>query len=626
MNVPHTIEEKEKFVELWAGRLQRSINARYDINERWKVLREYYKGNYFDDPALLRDQVAPMLHFVTVRQMAANLYYQDPSFNFIGRTMQGIQDAAVSKALYMLERRIIGAEKQERRGVDYALIYGTGIIKHAWNAQFGQDAAWADQKQRRSLAPGVEGTNSAAHEDLLLPLGPMTEHNSTVAAGHTNIKAIAPWDFLIDSDSITYEEAPWCAHRYTRRWADVIRDSRYDKEARKRLEDKGPSGVSPFYMGEVMADAFKDVDTAPQDAVDSGLCSMYEIYDKSARQLIIMSPDIDLPLLMRDYPYQAKDGPYSVLQFFPRDDSFWGIPYMDTFTNEVLTINKALTNAADHYQRYTSRSRGIYNPSYIDPDKMKELAEAEDGEYVEVRSLPAGATLDNAISHFPQPQITADTWKILEIFRGLQQQVSGISENDLGSGRGVQTATEASIIQNQSSLRKGDMRFAVDQFLRDSARKTVNLMRQFYSGEDIMPVVGPDGQAFNITIAPRVLKGEYDVDIEPGSTERVDRQARLRQSIELFREAVAANPALQQQGQMINLGELFKIILRDSEVVKNPDRIVVRLLPQPQPLLPGAPSPGGAPSQSLAAVNAQDRIPQSTGAFQNGRAYSESMN
>lgn len=633
MNVPRTEAQKEELVERWHGRIERSYRARAEIAERWEVLREYYKGNYFDDPFFDRDRVAPMLHFVSTRQMAANLYYQDPAFNFVGRTIQGIRDARISQALYTLERKVIGAEKQERRAVDYALIYGTGVIKHGWNAQFGREAAWADQKQRRSLASGMEGHKAAAHEDLILPLGPMTEHNSSVAFGHANIKAIAPWDFLIDSDSLTYEEAPWCAHRFQRRWVDCIRDTRYDKAARKLLEEAGPTGMSPNYVGEYMADTFKTPETVDENAIDSGLCTLYEIYDRSAQQMLVISPDIPLPLVMKDYPYQGKDGPYSILQFFPRDDSFWGIPYMDTFTSEVLTINKALTNASDHYQRYTSRSRGVYLEQYIDPDKMKELSEAEDGEYVAARSLPPNMKLEDVILHFPTPEISGDTWRVLDMFMGLLQQVSGISENDLGSGKGVQTATEASIIQAQSSLRKGDMRFCVDAFLRDSARKTVNLMRQFWDGEEVVPVVGPEGQTWNQPITPSTLRGEYDVDIEPGSTERVDRQARFRQLIELWRETVQASPFLQQQGYQVDLGEMFKILLRESDVVKNPDRIVVPAAPPP-PMLPQQPGgvgptqnvAGGAPNPALATVNPQGGIPQSTQAFQSGRAFSESLN
>lgn len=628
MNVPRTEADKQKFVELWHGRLERSYRSRVEEKERWEVLREYYKGNYFEGWDLEQDRVAPWLHFVTVRQMAANLYFQDPSFNFIGRTVKGIQDAEMSRQLYLVERRVMNAEMHERTAIDYALKYGVGILKHGWNSKYGRDPAWADQKQRQSSK--FESTKPASHEDLNLPLGPMTEHDSSVHFGHANIRAIAPWDFLIDADSLTYEEAPWCAHRFQRRWSDVIRDTRYDKAARKKLEESGPSGLSEHYYGD------DDIDTFDRDSVhsvDSAMSTLYEIYDKSAQMIVVISPDCDLPLVMKDYDYQGKDGPYSILQFFPRDDSFWGIPYMDTFTNEVLTYNKALTNASDHYQRFTSRTRGMYMDSYIGESDMKKLAEAEAGEYVPVRSLPAGMKLQDVIDHIPAPPISGDTWSILDIFKSLHQQTSGISENDLGSGKGVQTATEASIIQAQSSLRKGDMRFRVDMFLRDSARKTVTLMRQLMDNDQVIPVVGPEGIPQDYQIPGAVLNGAYDVEIEPGSTERVDRAARFRQSIELFREFAQAQPILQQQGYQVNLGEIAKSILKESEIIKNPDRVIVpmgqpQMLPPQPPQLTGPTmnAAGGAPSPALATVNARGGMPESTDAFQMGRTFSESMN
>ena len=124
-----------------------------------------------------------------------------------------------------------------------------------------------------------------------------------------------------------------------------------------------------------------------------------------------------------------------------------------------------------------------------------------------------------------------------------------------------------------------------------------------------------------------MLNGEYDVDIEPGSTERVDRQARFKQLIELWREAIAAQPVMQQLGFMINLPELFKSVLTEADVVKNPDRMLIPIGPQPvqpQGQLPGPQQQiGQAPR--LAAVNAQDGIPQSTSAFVNGRQSSEAQ-
>ena len=97
--------------------------------------------------------------------------------------------------------------------------------------------------------------------------------------------------------------------------------------------------------------------------------------------------------------------------------------------------------------------------------------------------------------------------------------------------------------------------------------------------------------------------------------------------------ALALKIRLQSQGYQINLAEIAKSILRESEVVKNPDRVIIPIGQPQQPMMSGgAPTgptsnaAGGAPSSALATVTARGGIPQATDAFQNGRAYSESMN
>ena len=632
--LPRTRDEKERFAELWMGRIERAYRARKPKQRRWEELQKMYLGEYSYAGLMTRDAIRSRIHFTVTRQMGANLYYQDPAFNFVGRTMNGIKDAAISQRVYMLERKIMGAERQERRMIDFALKYGVGILKHGWNTSYGVEAAWADKKPRGDYSSNSpsRGTTSASNEDLNLPTGPWTEHDSSVAFGHPNVKAIAPWDFLVDCDALSYEEAPWCAHRFRRRWVDAIRDERWTKDARKYLEEKGPEGLSPFYDGEFENERF--LERKDDEMVDSGLVTFYEIYDKTTQTITVLCYGVPCPFEIRPYPFTGKDGPYTVLQFFEDDGSFWGIPYMDTFTSEAIAVNKTLTRIFDHYQRW-GKTRGIYADGHIDGDTLNDIAESEDGEFTAAR-LPDGMSISDVVQIFPEVPVNSDSYAVADLFGNRVREISGISENDLGSGKGVQTATEASIIQQQSSLRKGDMRFCVDAALQNSARKTVGLIRQFYDSGMVIPVVGPEGQMWDMPVTKSILNGEYDVDIEPGSTERVDRQARFRQLIELFRESVQAAPIMAQQGYGVNYSELFKSVLKEADVVKNPDRIVFRLQPATQPGMaqgPGMlPDPrtqsasGGAPGPALSAVTPQDRVPQSTGAFQNGRAYSEARN
>lgn len=620
---PKELRLDEDQMGIWWSRLGRAYRSRKDYKERWDVLQDYYAGNYFNEPSV-EDRVSSMQHFAQVRQMASNLYFQDPTMNFTGRTEQGIKDAQVSQALYRLERKVIGAEKQERLMVDDALKYGTGILKHAWNTQYGVEPAFADQKKRNGKRTALALDSSAAHEDLALPLGPWTEHNTAITFGHPWVKRVRPVDFLVDSDALNYEEARWVAERFQRPWADAIRDERWDSEARKELEKVGPTGFSPHFFGDeehLLGDDWRN----NREVVDSSLSTFYEIWDKTTQRILVISGTVPIPMEVKPYPFLGKEGPYEILQFFPVDNSFWAIPYMDTFTPEVLAMNKILDRNFDHNQRY-GRARGVYDMAAITAETMQRLADSKQGEYIGA-NLTSGKTINDVITDLEQPQITGDSWRIFEVEKALMREISGISENDLGSGKGIQTATEASIIQQQTGLRKGDMRFRVDAALSGSVRKTMSLIKQFWDGEQAVPVVGIDGQQWNAQVTQQILNGDYDVDIEPGSTERVDRQARFKQLIEMFREGVAAQQFLNAQGLQINLGELFKLVLVEADVIKNPDRIVTQLQQPAVPEQPGVPSPAQLIGQQpgLSTVNAQDRIPQATDAFLSGRQLSEAQ-
>ncbi len=370
---PKELRMTEQEVERWWARIIRAYRARKPHQERWEILQEYYVGNYFNEPST-EDRVSSMQHFAQVRQMASNLYFQDPTMNFTGRTQQGILDAKVGEAILRLERKVMGAEKQERTMIDNALKYGTGILKHAFNTEYGLEPAFSDKKKRSADNGGSLLGETPANDDLALPLGPWTEHNSSVNFGHPQVKSVRPIDFLVDSDAYTYEEASWVCERFQRRWVDAIRDERWDSKAREMLEKEGPAGRSPYFEGEV-GDNWRDEDG---EARDSSLSTFYEVWDKTTQRIFIISASVEIPMEVKPYPFLGKEGPYEVLQFFPRDDTFWAIPYMDTFTPEVLAMNKTLTRSFDHNQRY-GRSRGGYDPNRIDKNDMERLANAREG-------------------------------------------------------------------------------------------------------------------------------------------------------------------------------------------------------------------------------------------------------
>ena len=132
-------------MEVWRNRLVRAHRAKEEHIKRWKVTRDFYKGNYF--PFIeSRDRYAVNWVFSIVRQMMSVLYFQNPTMVFKPLSMMGEVAAPVMESVIQYERRIIDAEHQERKALQNALLYGIGIMKHGYNAEFGTESAYADPR------------------------------------------------------------------------------------------------------------------------------------------------------------------------------------------------------------------------------------------------------------------------------------------------------------------------------------------------------------------------------------------------------------------------------------------------------------------------------------------------
>lgn len=611
--IPRELNLTDKQLGIWHGRITRAYSARAERYWQWQRINEYRHGRYLTSDSDI-DRVTGQWHLVAVRQTLAQLYFQHPRMNFTPRAARSIEVIKPLENLVAYERSLIRAHLEERDALLNNLWYGTGILKFAWNAEYGLEAPLSDNLSKRVLKNLVGTPNQlGGHlDDIELPQGAITEHNPNILSGHPWVKSIHPLDFLVDPEAMTYQEARWVCHRIRRPWIQAVNDTRYDTEARKSLQ-VGPAGRF-FDAGDGTYES--DFRQDNPDFQDSSLVTIYEIFDRTTQRIIVLSDSTHRPLMVRPYPFFGRQGPYVVSQFIPTDESFWGVPWSDTYTPQIIAMNTLRTQMMNHIQRW-GVPKGAFRRGEINEEDMQRMANSLIGEFVEV-DISSDEDINKSLMIFPALPLNADTYRAAEMFKNDFQEISGVTENQLGGGRGVQTATEASIVNQASGLRTGDMRFIVDQMLRDSTRNIVSLMRQFWQGRDIIPIVGPEGQAWDITGGQ--LNFEYDADVEPGSTERIDRNARMRQSVELLQVAATMVPLMQQQGQQINLAELFKEVLQNNDIIKNPDRII-------QPVNLGGGVPGaGPPAGQLpgpAATGPQDNVINASEAFASGRNLSQ---
>lgn len=613
--IPRQLKLDDTQINLWFGRIKRAYTARAERFWEWEKINEYRHGRYLQDYEDA-DRVTGMWHMVAVRQTLAQLYFQYPRMNF---TPKAVRTRPLVKGLETLtayERTLIRAHLQERDALLNNLWYGTGILKFAWNSEFGLEAPLSDNLAQ-GLMKGLGGnaTLDGHLDDLELPQGAVTEHNPDIITGHPWVKSIHPLDFLVDPEAVTYEEARWVAHRFRRPWIEAVNDSRYDRKARSQLAP-GPAGkFLETGSGSTESD-FRETEFNYQD---SSLVTIYEIFDKTTQTVIVLSDSASGALMVRPYPFFGRRGPYVVSQFLPVDDNFWGMAWAETFTPQIMAMNTLRTQMMTQIQRL-GFPKGVFNQNDIKEEDIIRVANSMIGDFV---GFDSDRDVREVIQVFPAIPINADIYRVAELFKNDMEQISGVTENQLGGGKGVQTATEAQIVNQQSSLRTGDMRFVVDQMLRDSTRHIVSLMKQFWKSRDVIPVIGPDGELWDLT--GDQLNFEYDVDIEPGSTERVDRNARMRQSIELIQVLGAVAPLIEQQGGRLDIAEVLREVLQNNDIIKNPDRVLKSAPNLPGPAFGGPQAPGAtSPPPGASAVGPFDNVINASESFASGRNLSES--
>lgn len=562
-------------IRAWKDRIVRGFKSRQDKYDRWILMRDYYLGYYLSGPPN-SDQYVVNWVFSAVRQMTATLYMQNPKFYVRPLTPTAEPAVPVWESLLDFEYKYMDGETQDRRMLIDALLYGTGIQKHGFYAEYGVEDPLGENP------PGGHDIADYGDEGRI-PQGPFTEHNTAIKPGHPWKKTIPPFDFLVDPDATCYEECRWVVHRFRRPWIDVVRDRRYDKRARAELK---PTGKSIWYHDEPWNESREDSRLGRNEA---GMCTLYEIFDRRRRRIIVVSDGCEQPLM--DIPFALPiDDPYTILQFFEDETSFWGIPWVDTFSDQVEALNKARTQMWDHLRRW-GQTRGAYQVGVMSAQDAFSLANTTQGFLAPVLSNPK-----EGIHIIDPPQMSGDAWRLTELMQRDMDEVSGVSEMARGTSS-VNTATEASFIQAQSGLRVGDMRHMLDRALRNSLRKVAKIIRGFYGPDRVVPIAGPGGAYWQfVQLSPMLLQADLDIDIEPGSTERIDKNVRVRQITEAMDRLMAMDPLLQQQGYIVNWAEMAKDFLKQTEVVKNPDKLIMQLPPMP-PMMPphGGDMGGGAP-------------------------------
>jgi len=146
------------------------------------------------------------------------------------------------------------------------------------------------------------------------------------------------------------------------------------------------------------------------------------------------------------------------------------------------------------------------------------------------------------------------------------------------------TATEAAISQDAANARSSDKLAIIERAIADCARRLVMLAQQYMTGEQAVRVIGQSQEPVWMNFDRDYLQGEFDFDVEGGSTAPVNESFRRQMALQVV-DAMAPFAG----AGIVNMPKLANYVLQYGFGIRD----AASFIQEPPP--PMGPEQGGPP-------------------------------
>lgn len=325
------------------------------------------------------------------------------------------------------------------------------------------------------------------------------------------ITRIHPDDFLVDGDAgPLWDSVTWCAHRIKRPLEDVQEDKKYDAKARKSV--KPTEALADDVQRE--RERRKKGSLSNNEGVDPDMVILYEIYDLKKKKMLVIAEGCEEFLMApQEVPKGIEGQPFEVLRLgLLRDDGFYPIPPVSQWLDPQREYNELRSKILTHRKRF-NRKYTMYQEAFANAeDAAGKLESGGDGTVI-LTTMPGQAIWPVQDASLDQNHIQ----EILMLRNDFEELATG--SNQMGAGAGVDSATEAGIIEKRVSLREGDSLSAVMDFTSKVGRKIDQLVQANITKDQAIKVNGPEGEYWELVKVDHYkdIEGEYQYSMNVGS-------------------------------------------------------------------------------------------------------------
>jgi hypothetical protein len=553
----------------------------------WRRLIDLYKGKHFENPSN-EDRIAINISFSTVNVIFPSISVNYPKFTVQPNREEDLHRAIIVEATSNYWWRHYDFQEPFRAAAKDYIICGHGWLKIGYSYKEREvEATYEDQQSEFEELVAEADAFAAERPDLAADIPTddeiaenLAETKAVVVEDQPTVERISPFDMFVDPDATSLQDAMWIAQRIERPIEDVRKDKRYKASARRKVKSTGLVGKGAN-TSEARAKIRKD------EAEHLERCVIWEHYDIRTGFLCVFAADGDEFLIEPQQIPFAYGHPFVMFRNYDVPDQFYPIGDLEQLECLQHELNKTRSQMMNHRKKFARKY--LYKARMFGPDGREALESDMDNRFVPV--VDEQADLNQAVVPVPQVPLPPEMYSHSEIIEDDIDTVSGVNEYARGGAPNIRrTATEAAIIQDAINARSADKLAQVEMVLSKVARRLVQVMQQYMTGEKIARVNGEEGKFVWVPYERENIQGEFDFVVEAGSTQPTNEMFRRQQ-------ALAMGQAMMPMVSMgvVNPYELAKEMLQKGFGVKNPTKF---LMPSPMlapdPLDPNAQAMGGS--------------------------------
>jgi hypothetical protein len=547
------------------------------LDKTWERMLDLYKGKHFPKGLDEEDRIAINIAFSTINVIFPSITVNHPKIEVMANRPADEDRAVITEAVVNYWWRHYNFRTPFRRAAKDFLIIGHGWIKVGYKFAEGEESLSENEKRDQFEEMASQADEFAMENPEManeLPTDEeiaanVPESKTVILEDQPYLERVSPFDMFVDPEATSLDDAKWIAQRIIRPIEEVKEDKRYNSRVRRDL--KADAVLSSDWMTE---DQKRKIDS------DAQRVTVWEFYDLQRETISVFAEGGDDYLIdPQEMPYSFGH-PFEYIANYEIPDEFYPIGDLEMVEAPQQELNKTRSQMMNHRKKYGRKY--LYRASALGPEGRQGLESNEDNIAIEV--IDDNQPLQDVIMPVPITPMSSDLYQYSQIIEADMDKVSGVNEYARGATPEVRrTATEAAMIQDASNARSSDKLALIELSIGNIARKIVQLAQQFMTGEQAARIVGAEGQQYWFDFNPEDIEGEFDFQVEGGSTQPQNDTFRRQQAVAMM------NSLAPLIGSVIDPAQIAKHVLQFGFGIKSPGKF---MMPPPPPMPMG---PEGQP-------------------------------